>query len=96
MAGISLAKIVSCDNGYSFGYESQRKPVIPGVPFSNYMKMRLLGLYLGDWVDLFACCKLDMPELYESFKYWDEDWNTDDYSIWEDDLPIPKEFYKYS
>ena len=36
-----------------------------------------------------------MPEVYNSFKFWDEEWNDINYSIWDVDLPIPKEYYKY-
>ena len=96
LAGISLAKIISCDNGSKriSTYDLQ-KVIIPNIPLSNYMKTRLLDVYLGNWLDLFACCKLDMPEVYDSLRYWDEDWNSDSYSIWDDDVPIPREFYKY-
>ena len=90
LAGASLGKIITCDNG-----TFSKKMIFPGIELSHYMKLRLNGGELTDWLDIFACCKKDMPEIYDSFRFWDEDWNDEGYSIWDDDLPIPKEFYKY-
>lgn len=94
IGGIFLGKIISNDNGH--GEESLVK-IFPNIQMSYYFMYRLIKDedYLNSWLDLLSLCKLDMPDIYDSFKFWDESWNDMSYTVWDDDLPIPKEYYKY-
>ena len=89
IGGIFLGKIISNDNGH--GEESLVK-IFPNIQMSYYFMYRLIKDedYLNSWLDLLSVCKLDMPDIYDSFKFWDESWNDMSYTVWNDDLPIPK------
>ena len=92
LGGIFLGKILTNDNGTGVNLQ-----IFPNIQMSYFFLLRLLKNedYLNSWLDILSVCKIDMPEVYNSFKFWDEEWNDMNYSIWDDDLPIPKEYYKY-
>ena len=65
LAGALLGKLLVTDNGIVLK-QHQKVPRIsvPRLNLSYYLANRLIGKNILDWVDYFACLKLDEPELY--------------------------------